>query len=63
MKIWDNGKVREMTKKEIEEHNKITENAEYTEEKKDKFLEFIEKIAEADSLFDIVKIARELKNA
>ena len=60
MKIWDNGKIREMTKEEIKEHNSPPENITET---KDKFDEFIEKISKADSIFDIVKIAKELKNS
>lgn len=63
MKIIENGKIREMTAEEIEQHEQEQEFAKslLTETAKDYVEEFIDKLAEVNSFTDIVKLAKDIK--
>ena len=63
MRIMENGKVREMTAEEIKAYEQEQEFAKslITETAKDYVEEFIDRIAEIDSITDIIKIAKDIK--
>ena len=63
MRIIENGKIREMTAEEIKEYEQEQEYIKtlIPETAKDLVEEFIDRIAEIDSVMDIIKIARDIK--
>lgn len=63
MRIVENGIERDMTAEEIKAFEKRKEDAKLfvTETAKDYVEEFIDRIAEIDSITDIIKIARDIK--
>lgn len=63
MKIIENGKIREMTAEEIEQHEQEQEFAKslLTETAKDYVEEFIDGLAEVNSITDIIKLAKKFK--
>jgi hypothetical protein len=63
MKIFENGKTREMTAEEIKAYEQEQEIAKslIPETARDHVEEFIDRIAEIDSITDIIKIAKDIK--
>jgi hypothetical protein len=63
MKVIENGKLREMTAEEIKEYEQEQEFIKtfIPETARDFVEEFIDRIAEIDSITDIIKIARDIK--
>jgi hypothetical protein len=63
MKIIHNGVLREMTAEEIKVYEQEQEFAKslITETARDHVEEFIDRIAEIDSITDIIKIAKDIK--
>lgn len=63
MRIIENGKIREMTAEEIkayEQEQDFIKNL-IPETARDHVEEFIDRIAEIDSIADIIKIAKDIK--
>lgn len=64
MKIWDNGVLREMTPEEIEIEKKVEkELAELPPQQEDKTImeEFIDRVANANTLSEVKEIAKDIK--
>lgn len=63
MRIIENGKIREMTAEEVKAYEQEQEFAKslIPETAKDHVEEFIDRIAEIDSITDIIKIAKDIK--
>ena len=63
MRIIENGKIREMTAEEVKAYEQEQEFAKslIPETAKDYVEEFIDRIAEIDSITDIIKIAKDIK--
>jgi ethanolamine ammonia-lyase large subunit len=63
MRVIENGKIREMTAEEVKAYEQKQEFAKslITETAKDHVEEFIDRIAEIDSITDIIKIAKDIK--
>jgi hypothetical protein len=63
MRIIENGKIREMTAEEIKAYEQEQEfiKSLIPETAKDHVEEFIDRIAEIDSITDIIKIAKDIK--
>lgn len=63
MKIFSNGVVREMTAEEVKAYEQEQEEVKslITETAKDYVEEFIDGLAEVNSITDIIKLAKDIK--
>lgn len=63
MEVFENGKVRKMTAEEVKAYEQEQEFAKslITETAKDLVEEFIDRLADIDSITDIIKIAKDIK--
>ncbi len=64
MKIWDNGKVRDMTSEEIRQVAETDKHlSKLIPEKDDKAImeEFIDRLANANTLSEVKEIAKDIK--
>lgn len=62
MKIFDNGVIRDMTPEEINIDRMIDAEMSKQIAPKDVIEEFIDRLSEANSFLDIIKIAKDIKS-